>query len=129
MGIVLPLLGIAALMVLGFVVLLTALTYEAPIKSDKPGDWALARERRRLQQEQLRTQAQQASSAARRAVGVVAVTLRTRAMALAREWWPRLRHHARHSRARWLSLESTSGQLIATASASLIAAYLIVALG
>jgi len=38
---VLSLVGIAALMVFGFVVLITALTYDAPVKSDRPRDLAL----------------------------------------------------------------------------------------
>jgi hypothetical protein len=127
MGSVLPLVGIAALMVIGFVVLMTALTYEAPIKSDRPRDRTLARERRRLQRKQLRRQSHRASSAGLGGVRALALTLRTWAIALAREWWPGLRHHARRSRARWLSLESTTGQVIAAVLASVAAGFLIAA--
>ena len=93
---------------------MTALTYEPPLKSE--GDRALIRERRRLQRKQLRRQAQQASSAGRRAVGAAAVTLRNW-VALAREWWQRVRYDARDGRVRRLSLESTTGQVIAAVSA------------
>jgi len=155
MGSVLPLVGIAALMVLGFVIWVTALTYEAPVKSDTPRDRALARERRRLHRKQRRKRAQQATSVGLRSVRASAVELgtwaialahkwwprlrhhsrRSRALvvelgtwaiALAHKWWPRLRHHARQSRARWLSIESTTGPLIAVAAASVIVAYLVV---
>jgi hypothetical protein len=127
MGSVLPWVGIAAIMVFGFVVLLTAVTYHAPVKSGKPPDPGLAREHR-PQREQWRRQAQDALSARRSAVWELALTLRTRAIALAVEWWPRLRHHARGARVRWLTLESTPGQLIAVAAASVIAGCLIVML-
>jgi hypothetical protein len=53
-----------------------------------------------------------------------AVALRTRAVADA--WWPRLRHHARGARVRWLTLESTIGQVIAAGAMSLVAAWLVV---
>jgi hypothetical protein len=124
---VLPLLGIAALMVFGFVVFITALTYDSPVKSETPADLALARERRRRQQrERLRRQGQQASSGARWAVQAAAAKLGILATTLAQEWWPLLSHHTRRSRG-WLSLESTSGQLIAAAAASVVVAYLLVA--
>ena len=97
MGGLLPLGGIAALVVLGFVVWVNAFTSNPPAESDWPRDRALARERRRLRREQLRRQAQQASSAGRRGVRAVA----WRAMALADEWLPRLRHHAHDARVRW----------------------------
>jgi len=126
MGSVLPLVGIAALMVLGFVIWVTALTYEAPVKSDTPRDRALARERRRLHRKQRRKRAQQATSVGLRSVRASAVELGAWAIALAHKWWPRLRHHARQSRARWLSIESTTGPLIAVGAASVIVAYLVV---
>ena len=102
----LPLLGIAALMVFGLVVLITALTYDAPVESDRPRDLSVARERRRHQRK---------------------VKLSTLARTLAHEGWPLVRHHARRSRG-WLSLESTRGQLIAGAAASVVIAYLSAAL-
>jgi hypothetical protein len=127
MGSVLPLVGIAALMVFGFVVLMTALTYDPPppAKNDRPRDGASASESRA----QLGRQAQRALAARRSALRELAVSLSTRAIALAIEWWPRLRHYARDARVRWLSLEWTTGQLIAAASASVIMAYLIVTFG
>jgi hypothetical protein len=124
---VLPLVGIAALMVFGFVVLMTALTYDPTVKSDRRRERALARERR-PQPKPLRRQAQRALSARRSAVRELAVTLRTRVIELADEWWPRVRHHARDVRFRWLTLESTTGQVIAAAAASVAAACLIVTL-
>ena len=127
MGSVLPLVGIAALMVFGMVVLLTALAYEPPPQSDRPPDRALARERG--PQRKLRRQAQRALSARRSATQESVVPVRTRAIALADEWWPRLRRHARAARVRGLTLESTTGQLIAAAAASVVAAHLIVTLG
>jgi nitrate reductase NapE component len=121
MGNVLPLVGIAALMVFGLVVLMTALIY------DPPHDRALVRERRRRQQrERLSRQAQQASSAVARAVAAVAATLTRLAIALAHQWWPHFCNKARHARVRWLTFESTSGQLIAIAALSVVMAYLIV---
>ena len=133
-------LGIAALMVFGFVVWMTALMYDAPVKSDRLRDRASAHQRPRWTQ--LRREAQQALSAARSAARELAVagrelavaarelavTLSTRAIALADEWWPRLRDYARDARGRWLTLESTTGQLIAAAAGSLILGYLIVTL-
>ena len=119
--------GIAALMVFGFVVLITALTYDAPVKSDRPRDLALAHKRRRQRRERLGRQRQQASSVGRWAVRAAAVELHTLVTTLARKWWPSLRHHARRSR--WLTLDSTTGQLIAGAAASVIAGCLIVAFG
>ncbi len=134
-GSVLPLVGIAALIVFGFVVLLTALTYDPPTKLDKPRDRAAARERR-PQWAQLRREAQQASSVGRSAARELAVAARElgvgllmRAIALAEEWWPRVRYHARDARVRWLTLETTAGQLIAVASASVFVGYLIATFG
>lgn len=127
MGSVLPLVGIAALAVLGLGVLLTALTYDPPVKGHKPRDRALARERR-LQRKK-RTQAQHAMPAWRGTIREWAVTSRTRAIALAEEWRPRLSHYARYARARWLTLDSTTGQLIAACAASVVAACLIVMFG
>ena len=122
---VLSLVGIAALMVFGLVVLLTALTYDPPIRSsrDRP-----LRSERRPKRAQLRRQAQGALSARRKDVQELAVTLRMRALALADDWLPRLRHHAR-ARVRWLTLESTAGQVIASAAASVAAGYLIAMFG
>jgi len=120
MGSVLPLLGIAAIMMLGFVVLLVALTHASKI--GQPPAPAAAREHGR-QGEHWRKQAQHTLSAVRE----LAVALRTRAIALAVEWWPRLRHHARNVRG--LTFDSTVGQLIAAAAISVIVACLIVTLG
>ena len=130
---VLLLVGIAALMVFGFVVWIAALMYDAPLKSDRPRDRASAHQRR-PQWTQLRREAHHALSAARGAARVglgvagrglavlavaerelavaereLAVTLHTRAIALADEWWPRLRYHARDAQGRWLTLESRPG--------------------
>ena len=74
-------------------------------------------------------QAQQASSAGFRGVRALAVRVGTFASELTRQWWPRLRYHARGARVRGLSLESTAGQVIAAASVSVIAAYVLVAFG
>jgi hypothetical protein len=143
LGSVLPVVGIAALMVFGLVVLLTALTYDPPVRSDKPNKRASARERRlawdrwrrhahqslserRLAWEQWRTHAHQSLSARRSAVQELAVALGTRALALAKEWWPRVRHRATDAQGRWLTAESITGQVIAVAVVSLVAAYLIV---
>jgi hypothetical protein len=125
---VLPLVGIVALMVFGFGVLITALTYDAPVKLDTPRDRALARERR-PQRKQLRRHVEHALTTRRSDAWELAVTLRARAIALADEWWPRLRYYARDARVRWLTLESTTGQLIAVSAASVVAACLIVTLG
>ena len=127
MGSVLPLVGIAALMVFGFVVLMTALTYDSPPKSERPPHRPSAGERRQ-QRKQLRRQTHPAP-ARRSAVRKLVVTPSTRAIELARDSWPRWRYHVRDARVRWLSLESTTGQLIATASISVVVAYLIVAFG
>jgi ABC-type anion transport system duplicated permease subunit len=128
MGSVLPLVGIAALAVLGLVVLLTALTYDRPVKVDKSPDRATAREHRR-QRNEWRTKAHHSMPAWRSAVSEWAVTSRTRTTALAEEWRPRLSHYARYARTRWLTLESTTGQLIAAAAASVLSACLLVMLG
>jgi hypothetical protein len=45
---------------------------------------------------------------------------------LADEWGLRLRHYAGHARARWLTLESTTGQVLACAAMSVVAAWLLV---
>ena len=127
LGSVLALVGIAALMLLGFVVLMTALTYDAPVKFDRPRDPASAGGRR-AQWRRVRRQVQQALSAGRSAAREL-VELGTRAIALAKERWPRLRHYARDARRRWLTLESTTGQLIATTAGSVVVAYLIVTFG
>ena len=117
--------GIAALMVFGLVVLLTALTYDPPVRSDKPNKRARARERG-LTWERWRRHAHQSLSAQRSAFQELAVALRTRALALAKEWWPRVRHRATDAQGRWLTAESITGQVIAVAVVSLVAAYLIV---
>jgi hypothetical protein len=128
MGSVLPLVGIAALMLFGVVVLTTALIYDAPAKSDRLRDRASARQRR-PQRKQLRRKAQRPLSSRRSAARELAVTLSTRSIALAEEWWPRLRHHARAARYRWLTLESTTGQLIAAVAGAVLVGYLIVSFG
>lgn len=128
MGSVLPLVGIVGLMVVGLVVLLTALTYDPPVKSARPSGRVAAREHR-PQWRQRRRHAQHALSARRSAVGQLSMALRTRAITLVHEWWPRLRHHAHDARNRWLTLRSTTGHLIAGAAASLVAVYLVVLLG
>ena len=57
--------------------------------------------------------------------------LRDRARALAAEWWPRLEHGARVARYRRptleSALESTTGQVIVVVALSLVGAYVIVA--
>jgi hypothetical protein len=107
-------------MLFGFVVLMTALTYDPPLKSDRQRDRPARG--RRPQRQRIKSQAKHGISQALGAVRESAVKLRT----LCEEWWPRLRRRARHTRARWLTLESTTGQVIATAAASLVAAWLIV---
>ena len=126
MGSALLILGIAALLVFGFVVLLTALTVDAPVKPGRAR--ALAREPR-PQRRQWGKQGKHELSARVSAVRELAVTSCTRAVELVDEWWPRLRHHARHGRARWLTLDSTSGQLIAATAAAVLVAYVIVVVG
>jgi hypothetical protein len=120
---VLPLVGIAALLVFGLVVLMTALTYDPPLGPGTRSDRAPARGRR-PRREQIEGRAKQAMSTGRSTVRKLAVTLR----ALLDEWGPRARHYARYGRARWLTLDSTSGQLIAGTAASLVVAWLLVTL-
>jgi hypothetical protein len=112
---VLPLVGIAALMAFGFVVLIAALTYEEP----------LARERQR------RRDRPSTPSVPQRAekVALTLGSLGRRWVALARERWPRVRDRARHARQRWLTLESTTGQVLLVSVASLVLAYVIVSFG
>jgi hypothetical protein len=123
MGSVLPLVGIAALMVVGLVILMTALTYDPSAKQARTRDPASAW-KRRSQRKQMQSRAARALSARRTAPRELAVALRTRAVADA--WWPRFHHHARGARIRWLTLESTTGQLIAGAAMSVVAAWLVV---
>ena len=120
--------GIAALMVCGFVVLVIALTYDPRIKSIKSES---SRGRasdpvRRLRTRQFLRRAQPALSAGRSPARDLAVTLRAWALVLAHEWWPRLRYYARYTRGRWLTLESRTGQVILTAALSVAMALLIV---
>jgi len=131
----LPLVGIAALMVFGFVVLMTALTHDPPPELDRLRGRASVGDRRPRWRE-LRREAQQASSAGRSAARKLAVTapalavaLLTGAIALAEAWWPRVHYHARDARVRWLTLETTTGQLIAFGSASVFVGWLIATLG
>jgi hypothetical protein len=123
MGSILPLVGIAALLVFGFVVLMTALTYDPPLGPDARSDRAPTRSRRPRRQ-RIEGRGKQVMSTGRSAVRKFAVTLR----ALFDEWGPRARHYARYGRARWLTLDSTSGQLIAGTAASLVVAWLVVTL-
>ena len=104
MGSVLPLVAIAALMVIGFIVFITALAYDPPPKFVTPREATSTRERPPQQKP----------------------TLRMRAIALKDEWWPRLHHHAREGRLRGLSLESETGPLIAVTAGSVVVGYLIV---
>jgi hypothetical protein len=124
MGSLLPLIGIAALLVFGFVVLITALTYDPLPKPDKPRARAWTREQRK----QLERRRQPTSPYWRTEARKLATTLQARAMVIV-EQWPRWGRQARHARLRWLSLETTSGQLIAVAAGSLVLAYVIVLLG
>jgi hypothetical protein len=133
-------------MVVGLVVLMAALTY----------DESLARERRR-ERKRLSTRAQEFVSrrtgAQRLGVRLTTWTVATArawwprlqrgagaasdkavgegkwVVALAREWWPYLRDYLRVVRYRWLTLESTTGQLLVAVVASLVLAYVIVAFG
>lgn len=147
---VLPLVGIAALMVFGFVVLMTALTYDPRTKSEKRRDRPSA-QARRSPRDRWRRHAQRAFVSGRSAVHGLALTVggqarrslfakliavrewtrthHTRVIEVFEEWWPRLRSHATDTRGRWLSLESTTGQLIAVAGVSVAGAYFIVHLG
>jgi hypothetical protein len=122
------LVGIAALMVVGFVVLVVALAY----------DESLARERRR-EREQRIMRAKAAVRRRRNATRLPASTPRAgreqpalaRVMRKAvemRTGWRDLGHAARVERTRWLGLESTGGQLLVGIVASLVVALLIVAL-
>ena len=122
-GGVLLFVGIAALGLFGFVVLIIALAYDPPIKPDSPRDPARAREPRQ-QRKPLRRQVPHAQSAQRPPARAL-VTLRTRAAALVDEWGLRLRDHARESQVGWL--EPTI--LIAVMVGSVVAAWLIVMLG
>ena len=138
MGNVLPLVGIAALMVVGFVILMTALTYDSRVRPNVPSD---SSGRRGVQRKQGTGQVQRAMSDLHNAVRALAVTLRTRAfaltksamrlrsqaIALAGEWWPRVRHHATDPEGRWLTLESTFLQVIVIAAVALFIAYAVVA--
>jgi hypothetical protein len=118
---VLPLVGIAALMLFGLVVFTIALTYgDAPVMRESRSDPMRTWKRLRQERERL-------GRAGRTASFLVhwqgaQVTARTLAMKLTRVSWPLLR------RARWLSLESPAGQAIAVLAASVIAAFLLVAL-
>lgn len=122
MGSLLPLLGIAALMVFGFVVLLTALSHDASAKPDSQRIGSFPGERR-PQREQLGRQVQLVFSSRRGALRALPVTLY--AWAMDGHSRPRVRHRARGARLRWLTFDSTTGQLIAAAAASVVAGCLI----
>jgi hypothetical protein len=147
---VLHLIGIAALMVFGFVVWMTALTYDSRLKSDRPRTPAPAPRGRLSRRQRFEDRARDAMSVGRGAMRELALTLHAladewwprlhrqareaRALAvtlgaLAQRWWPRLRHNVRAARARWLTPESTTGPLIVGAALSVFAGWLIVAVG
>jgi hypothetical protein len=124
-------------MVFGFVVLMTALTYEPRIKPDKKRERAPTPPRRSQWARPLR-QARHALEAGRRGFHESAIGLRGRMLALAatsgtwararfEEWWPRFREHATDVDGRWLTLESPSLQVLVGAVGSVLCAYLIVA--
>jgi hypothetical protein len=131
MGNVLPLVGIAALMVVGFVILMTALTYDSRVRPNVPSD---SSGKRGVQRKQGTGQVQRAMSELHNAVRTrafaltkSAMRLRSQAIALAGEWWPRVRHHATDPEGRWLTLESTFLQVIVIAAVALFIAYAVVA--
>ena len=64
-----------------------------------------------------------------RVAGYVAVAERKWTVAVARHWWPYMQYYLRLVRFRWLTLESTTGQLLLVCVASVVLAYLIVAYG
>jgi hypothetical protein len=131
MGNVLPLVGIAALMVVGFVILMTALTYDSRVRPNVPSD---SSGKRGVQRKQGTGQVQRAMSELHNAVRTrafaltkSAMRLRSQAIALAGEWWPHVRHHATDPEGRWLTLESTFLQVIVIAAVALFIAYAVVA--
>ena len=119
MGSGLLLVVIPALLVFGVVVLMTAIIYGT---SDKPR----ADRERRPEHERWKRQGQDVSPrgsavrdrAARQGTPLVTMTYR---------WWLEVRHHALDARVRWLTLESTTGQVIAAAAVSVLAACLLFA--
>ena len=124
MGGVLLFVGIAALGVFGLVVLIIALTYDPPVKPDRSRTRTRAREPR-PRRKPSRRQVPHELFAQRPPNERLALTLRTRAAALADEWAPRLRDHAREAQVGWLQ----STIVIAVMVGSVVAAWLIVMVG
>ena len=142
----LPFVGIAGLMVFGFVVLTAALIWDPLLRAERRHARAQARPSR-PQRERSRRRALEARHARRsEAWGIatrrarlvarrlrsgvpqLAVMLRAWAIVIVEEWWPRLRLHARVVRHRWLTLESRIGQLILCLVVSLVGAYMLIVL-
>ena len=146
---VLPLMGIAALMLFGFVVLMHALTHDPLLKAAQASDRHSARERR-SPETWFRTRAQQAWPRWRRGTLEFALalrawfvdewwprwrggarefaeTVRAWAIVLAEEWWPRLRHDARVVGYRFLSPETRSGEIVFAGVTSLVGALVLIA--
>jgi len=121
MGSGLLLVVIPALLVFGVVVLMTAIIYGT---SDKPR----ADRERRSEHERWKRQGQDVSPrasavrdrAARQGTPLVTMTYR---------WWLEVRHHAPDGRVRCLTLESTTGQVIAAAVSVLAACLLFATMG
>jgi hypothetical protein len=145
----LPLLGIVVLMVLGFAILMTALTYDPTLKPVRSRDRASTGQRRRQWNRRgqarrafyigrtavqesaviVRGEAQHSLSALRIAVRELTRAVHVGARARLDEWWPRVRDQATDAQGRWLTLESATLPLLVIAAASVVLAYLIVAFG
>ena len=119
MGSGLLLVVIPALLVFGVVVLMTAIIYGT---SDKPR----ADRERRPEHERWKRRGQ-ALSPRGTAVRDQAARQGTPLITMTNRWWLEVRHHALDARVRWLTLESTTGQVIAVAAVSVLAACLLFA--
>jgi len=106
-------------MVFGVVVLMTAIIYGT---SDKPR----ADRERRPEHERWKRRGQ-ALSPRGTAVRDRAARQGTTLITMTNRWWLEVRHHALDARVRWLTLESTTGQVIAVAAVSVLAACLLFA--
>ena len=120
MGSGLLLVVIPALLVFGVVVLMTAIIYGT---SDKP---RADRERRR-QHERWKRRGQELSSPGPAVRDRPGARQGTPLITMTNRWWLEVRHHALDARVRWLKLESTTGQVIAVAAVSVLAACLLFA--
>jgi len=121
MGSGLLLVVIPALLVFGVVVLMTAIIYGT---SDKPR----ADRERRPEHERWKRRGQ-ALSPRGTAVRDRAARQGTPLITMTNRWWLEVRHHALDARVRWLTLESTTGQVIAAAVSVLAACLLFATMG